>query len=121
VREARFDPSIVERLAEQEDRAGETWQWVDELTGDWIAAHVRGLGSTRRIDLAALAALPSVLRRAAMWQVMKDTGRPMRVDFGHASRALEVATPGGPPRVDAPGLRLERIGSDVVLTSRGRK
>src|SRR5439155_11246004 len=106
-------------LAHQADLARETWQWVDQLASDWIAAHVRGLGSTRRIELAALATLPSALRRAAMWQVMKDTGRPMRVDFAHVSRALEVATPGGPPRVDAPGLRVVRVGRDVVLTSRG--
>jgi tRNA(Ile)-lysidine synthase len=116
--EERFNPAIVDVLADEADLARETWQWLHDETVEWRATHVRAEGCARRINLAALAALPVVRRRAAMWHVLTEAGRSPLVGFAHVSSALRVADPHGPPAFDLPGARLERIGGEVVLTNR---
>jgi tRNA(Ile)-lysidine synthase len=117
--ERRFNGAIVDVLADEAALAGETWQWLHELSADWTAAHVRGEGDVRRIDIAALAPLPPARRRAAMWHLMTDICAWRGVRFAHVSTALRVADACGPASVDVPGGRLERIGSEVVLTKKG--
>jgi tRNA(Ile)-lysidine synthase len=116
--ETRFNPSIVDVLANEADLAREAWQWLHELATSWIAAHVRGAGTVRRIDVSALDALPAAGRRLVFWQVMNEVAGTRPVGFGHVSAALRVADPRGPAAVDVPGLRVERIADEVVLSDR---
>jgi len=116
--ETRFNPSIVDVLAHEAGLAREMWQWLDQLAGDWIAAHVRTPGGATRIDLATWPSLPPVLRRTVLWRVMGEAGRGCRVGFNHVAAALEVAEPRGPASFDAPGIRVQRVGGEIVLTSR---
>jgi tRNA(Ile)-lysidine synthase len=116
--ERRFNPAITDVLADEADLARETWQWLHGLTVEWTASHVRAEGCARRIDLAALAALSPVRRRAAMWHVLAEAGRSPLVGFAHVSNALRVVDPRGPAAIDLPGARVQRIGDELVLTRR---
>jgi tRNA(Ile)-lysidine synthase len=116
--EARFNPAIVEVLADEADVARETWRWLHELTIEWAANHVRAEGAERRIELADLAALPLARRRAVMWHLLSEVGGSRPVGFRHVSEALRVADPGGPSALNVPGARVERIGDHVVLRRR---
>jgi tRNA(Ile)-lysidine synthase len=116
--EHRFNPSIVDVLADEAELARETWQWLHALTHGWVAAHVRGDGPVRRIDLASLAALPAAGRRLVFWTVLNDLAGSQAVGFGHVSSAMRVADPCGPAATDVPGVRVERLAGEVVLTGR---
>ena len=116
--EARFNPSIADVLANEADLARETWSWLRRLAGEWIASHVRTAADAREFDLGGWSALPPVLRRTVLWRMM-NAAAASRVSFDHVSRALEIAGSRGPLASEAPGVRVERVGSTVVLTSRG--
>src|SRR2546428_2949444 len=70
------------------------------------------------MDLEALNRLPPPLRRVVVWRVMTELARGRPVGFDHAAAALRVAATDGPSALDAPGQRVERIGSSLVLTGR---
>ena len=114
----RFNPAIVDVLASEADVAREAWDWLQATADEAARRMVRVDGGTRAIDLEEFNRLPAAMRRLVMWRVMTDAARDRPVGFEHVSAALRVATPDGPSAIDAPGHRLERIGSRVVLTSR---
>jgi len=118
--QARFNPSSIDVLANEADLARETWDWLDRLAAEWIAAHVSVAGNTRQFDLAGWPSLPAVLRRTVLWQVMNGVGTG-RVGFDHVAQALEVADSRGPSAFQAPRVRVERIGGKVVLTGKDRE
>jgi tRNA(Ile)-lysidine synthase len=115
---ARFNPSIVDGLANEAELARETWQMLDEHAARWIAAHVRPAADGRQFEVAVWATLSSAMRRAVLWQVMNGVAARL-LGFRHVARALEVAGASGPSAMEAPGVRVERVGPVVVLTSRG--
>jgi tRNA(Ile)-lysidine synthase len=121
--EARFNPAIVDALADQAEIARETWGWLDALTAD-LDAHVVRRSMTadnipvREIDVGALHAAPLALRRALVWRLMSEVAGGRPIAFGHVDAAIRLMDEGGETRVDFPGQRLERIGASVVLTGR---
>ena len=121
--EARFNPGIVDVLADQAEVSRETWAWMDAMASDLDARSVRRSttpdGAVRcEIDVAALSAAPLALRRALLWRVMSEVAGRRPIAFGHVAAALRLAEERGGTRIDVPGQRLQRIGPSVVLTGR---
>ncbi len=118
---ARFNPAIIDVLADEAEVAREMWVWlqavVDEAAVELVLSP-EGARDVRTIDLEALNRLPPPLRRVVVWRVMTQLARSRAVGFDHAAAALRVAAPDGPSALDAPGQRVERIGSSLVLTGR---
>ena len=120
---ARFNPRIVDVLADQADLARETWAWLDATSAELDAQLVRrstttGGAPVREIDAAALRAAPRALGRALVWRVMTELAGRRPVTFGHVDAVVRFIDEQGAARVDLPGQRLERIGGRVVLTGR---
>jgi tRNA(Ile)-lysidine synthase len=120
---ARFNPRIVDVLADQADLARETSAWLDATSAELDAQIVRRSTTTagapvREIDAAALRFAPRALGRALVWRVMTELAGRRPVTFGHVDAVVRFIDEQGAARVDLPGQRLERIGGSVVLTGR---
>ena len=117
----RFNPAIVDVLADEAEMARETWVWLQGVA-DQVGAEVvlapDGADDVRAMDLEALRGLPPPLRRVVVWRLMTELARGRAVGFDHVTAALRVASTDGPSAVDAPGQRVERIGSRLVLRGR---
>jgi len=120
--EARFNPGIVEVLADQAEIARETWAWMHAATTDLDAQVIRRSmtadNTLVQIDVAALRAAPLAVQRALMWRLMSEVAGGRPIAFGHVDAAIRLMDEGGETQVDFPGQRLERIGASVVLTGR---
>ena len=88
--EARFNPAIVDVLADEAELAREAWQWLDAAAKELAARLVRPraaqgpTGATRWT--CRLVALPLALRRAVLWRRCDVAGlRP--ISFGHVDAA----------------------------------
>jgi tRNA(Ile)-lysidine synthase len=119
----RFNPGIVDVLADEAALARDVWAWQEALAADAAAQVVRspaaaGRDAVREIDVAALIALPLALRRAVLWRVMNELAGGRPIGFGHVDAAIRLIDRHANGRVDLPGQRLERIGPRLVLTGR---
>jgi tRNA(Ile)-lysidine synthase len=132
--EDRFNPRIVDVLADEADLVRDILQWIQAEADKLLARSHRpreagrpssGPGSdasdfrleTSYLTIDTLMAAPPALRQFALWQAMNTAavGRP--VSFEHVQSALRLLeSPGG--TVDFPGHRLERQGGLLVLTGR---
>ncbi|HEY2907561.1 MAG TPA: tRNA lysidine(34) synthetase TilS [Vicinamibacterales bacterium] len=119
--EARFNPNIIETLATEADLARDEWLWMTEaaaaLRGD-ISATVPSDGQVAvTLELDRLAAAPPALARMLVWNAMIEAAGGRSISYDHVAAALRLmkSERGG---FDAPGQRVERIGSRLVLTSR---
>jgi tRNA(Ile)-lysidine synthase len=121
--ERRFNPAIVDVLADQADVSRETWTWMDAAAAD-LDAHVVQRAATLdgaavcEIDIAALLAAPVALQRALLWRVMTEIAGGRSIAFGHVAAALRLMEERDGTCADFPGQRLKRIGQRVVLTGR---
>jgi tRNA(Ile)-lysidine synthase len=117
---ARFNPNIVDVLADEADVARECWEWMEAVVADLSARLVRpgaarGMQRVLEIDVAGLTAAPLALQRAVVWRAMTEVAGGRPVSFNHVEAARRLA---GDGRMDAPGQRLERIGPQLVLRGR---
>jgi tRNA(Ile)-lysidine synthase len=120
----RFNPAVVDALANQAELARDEWLWMlDELSNRNIK------GATWNPDLGGwtfervvLVSLPRALRRVLLWRSMNDAAGGRTVSLQHVNAVMrmvesDVAT----GCVDAPGHIVERICDRVVLrTGRSR-
>ena len=113
----RFNPRIVEVLAAEAELARADEQLLDELAAAWARKHLGHQSGGTRIDAAALAALPQALAWRVLLRAMREAAGGRLIGFDHVQQAWDAVTAGG-PAFDAPGHRVERTGSFVVLTSR---
>ncbi len=120
--EARFNPAIVDVLADEADIARETWRWIDAAADTLAADADRSTdlplgGGSVALDIAALDAAPAAVRRFAVWRAMTAVSGGRPIAFAHVAAALRLVhqEAGG---LDAPGQRVERDGSRLVLTGR---
>jgi tRNA(Ile)-lysidine synthase len=117
--EQRFNPAIVDVLADEADLARELWSWMDSLATELAARLVRPVSDeVREIEVAGLSELPMALRRAVLHRVLSDLAGFRPISFGHVDAAIRLTDQLVDGRVDLPGQRLERIGSRLVLTGR---
>jgi tRNA(Ile)-lysidine synthase len=119
--EARFNPGIVNVLADEAEIARGLCEWIDATAAGLAAQLVRssnvpGEELVREIDVAGLSAAPVALQRALLWRVMSELAAGRPIGFGHIEAARRLTQQGG--RIDAPGQRLQRIGRHIVLTGR---
>jgi len=121
--QARFNPGIVEVLADQADLARDAVGWMDAAAADLDAAIVRRSRTTDgaarcEIDVEGLGAAPVALQRALLWRLMSEVAAPRPIGYGHVEAARRLIGEPGGTRVDLPGQRLQRIAAKVVLTGR---
>lgn len=120
----RFNPRIVDVLAAEAARARDEWRWMeaaaDELLAAATTAGTAAGGPCRWVfEADALRAMPPALRRVVLWRAMQEASGGRAIGGHHVEAAVDLvesATPRG--AFDAPGQRVERVGSQVVLISR---
>ncbi len=121
--ESRFNPAVVDVLAGEASMARELWEWQDATAAELAGRLVRevpavGRESRREIEVAALAAIPLVLRRAVLWRVMTELAAPRAIAFDHVDAAIRLMEEAVDAGVDVPGQRVQRKGGRLVLTGR---
>ncbi len=115
--EERFNPAVVDALAHEAVILQEQHAYLTEVAGAWLARSSQVSENRIALELEELKVASPAIRRAVLWQAMRVLARRKAVSFTDVERAIEVAL-AGPPRFDGPGVRVERIGSAVVLTGR---
>ena len=105
---ADFNPNIARVLAREADLSRDVWSWLESELDRFGAD----------LDVERLRAAPPALRRLALWRAMTigAGGRP--IDAAHVQAALALLDGSEGASVDAPGVRVHRIGSRIVLTNR---
>jgi tRNA(Ile)-lysidine synthase len=120
---ARFNPGIVDVLADQAQLARDASAWMDGIAADLDASIVRrstlaGGVLVLEIDVAILQTAPLALRRALLWRVIREVAGARPIAFGHVEAALGLIDGADESSIDLPGQRVDRIGGSVVLTGR---
>jgi tRNA(Ile)-lysidine synthase len=113
----RFNPSVVDALADAAEIARGDWAWMNREARTVFDGAVTRDGDRWTIDAAALAGHPVPLIRLVVYQTMTAAGGRRAIGFEDVDRAVELLRAGGPP-FDAHGQRVERIASRLVLTGR---
>jgi tRNA(Ile)-lysidine synthase len=113
----RFNPSIVDVLADAAALAREEWAWMQGVADEHARQLCRWTGRVCRIDAARLAGLPTGLARLVLREAMVQASGGRAISFAHVNEGLRASRLAA-ASLDLPGHRLERIGGDVVLTGR---
>lgn len=119
--QARFNPGIVDVLADEAALARETWQLVREAADTLYAGLTAGASqpvNQRRLDLAALGGAAPALRRAVVWRAMTEVAGGRPISFAHTEAALRLIDGDRDGELDLPGHRMERRGVWLVLMGR---
>src|SRR5262245_21112406 len=114
--ERRFNPSIVDALAEESELAREAYQYLENAAREHFSRIVRVEGDRWILDSVALAGCPGAIARQVVRQALTEAARGRAIRFADVRRTLDVVA--GATAFDGPGQRVERIGDVVVLTSR---
>jgi tRNA(Ile)-lysidine synthase len=110
----RFNPAIVDVLAHEAELARETWAWLESVASQFEKGDP---SPDPFFEVERLLAAPPPLRRLVLWRAMNAAAGGRSVSFEHVDAALRLLNADS-GAVDAPGHRVERIGSRVVLTGR---
>jgi len=113
----RFNPSVIDALADAAEIAREEWIWMSSEAAAVVAGVVTRSGDRWVIDAAALTSRPMPLVRLVVHQTMTAAAGGRPIGFEEVDRAVELLRSGGAP-FDAHGQRVERIASTLVLTGR---
>jgi tRNA(Ile)-lysidine synthase len=115
--ETRFNPSIVDVLADEAEIAREEWRWMDAQAGVLAEQVTRRDTEEYRLDAGALAEAPTALAHVVLLRAMSTISGGRAVAFRHVKAALDLTRGDGAP-FDAPGQRVQRLGGELVLTRR---
>jgi tRNA(Ile)-lysidine synthase len=118
--ERRFNPSVVEALADAAEIARGDWTWLVDEASRWTARAVRHAGHRVTLDCAVLADAPEAVARVVVRDALLVAGDGRPVPFEAVERARELMQGNGRGAFHLPGQIVERIGSHVVLTGRPR-
>jgi tRNA(Ile)-lysidine synthase len=113
----RFNPRVVDALAAHASLARADQEFLQELADEWLHANVRREAGIFMVDAQGLLRLAPAIGSRVLHELMKRAGSTRLIGFDHVERSWSVVR-GETARFDAPGHRLERVGADVVLTSR---
>ncbi|MFN7980274.1 MAG: tRNA lysidine(34) synthetase TilS [Vicinamibacterales bacterium] len=115
---SRFNPRIVQTLALEADLAREDEAYFAPLVDAWVAEHVRRpKDGVVQLERAALASVPTAVAWRVLHLLMREAAGRRPVSKIHVALAWDVVA-GQAPAWDGPHHRLERVGADVVLTTR---
>lgn len=115
---SRFNPRIVQTLSLEADLAREDEAYFTPLVDGWIAASVARPGAgVIRLNREALASLPTAVAWRVLHVLMREAAGGRSVSKIHIALAWELVME-RTSACDGPHHRLERVGADVVLTSR---
>jgi len=110
--ERRFNPAVVDVLADEAELARETWLWMEREVSNFTP-------QSGEFDVPTLRAAPEALRRFALWKAMNVAARGRPVSFQHVEAALELLESQADCSVDVPGHTVQRLGARLVLTTGG--
>jgi len=113
----RFNPSIVDVLADEADLAREEWRWMRTVADDEFARVVRVDAAATSVDMVELAGLPIALTRMVVRRALLERAADGAISFAHVEQVLRLGREDGPP-FDLPGQRVQRIGPAIVLTNK---
>ena len=123
--ERRFNPAIVDVLADEAALARDVWEWMeaaaDEVSAQALQACWRSAEDGAHVwqfDIGSLTAAPIALRRLVVWRAMAQAAAGRSVSFAHVDAALRLIADEGDNAIDAPGQRVQRIGARLVLRGR---
>jgi tRNA(Ile)-lysidine synthase len=105
--ETRFNPAVVDVLADEAELAREVWAWME--------AECERFGSD--LDVARLRAAPRALARLVVWRALTSASGGRPISFNHVDAALRLIEHAD-AAVDLPGQHVQRIGPRLVLTPR---
>jgi tRNA(Ile)-lysidine synthase len=117
--ERRFNPSIVDVLADEADIAREEWRWMDQAVRDASRELVRHPDDhVWTVQAGRLGALPPALARMVVRGALVEAASGKHVSFRHVEAARRLARRDA-GRIDAPTVSVERVGDVLVLTNKG--
>ncbi|MBI3400977.1 MAG: tRNA lysidine(34) synthetase TilS [Acidobacteria bacterium] len=105
--ETRFNPSVVDVLADEAELAREVWAWMEGECDRFGPA----------LDVERLRAAPRALARLVVWRALNGASGGRPISFNHVDAALRLIAHAD-ATVDLPGQRVQRIGPRIVLTPR---
>jgi tRNA(Ile)-lysidine synthase len=108
--ETRFNPNVVDVLADEAELAREVWAWME--------AECERFGSD--LDVTRLRAAPPALARLVVWRALNAASGGRPIAFNHVDAALRLIDHAD-AAVDLPGQHVQRIGPRIVLTPRGTR
>jgi tRNA(Ile)-lysidine synthase len=112
--QARFNPSIVETLANEAALFRDIWLWMEDTSAAFGA-------SPHELEIDDLSRLPNALRRLVIWQAMIAAAEGRQITSDHVAdviRLMEAGRDADGKGIDAPGHHVQRIGGRIVLTRR---
>ena len=113
----RFNPGIVDALAAEAALARVDQAFLQRQADEWTSARVRADADGWRVDAQALAALPPAIGFRVLHELMMRAGSTRTIGFDAVERAWSVVEAEA-TAVDGTRHRVERVGPDVVLSSR---
>ena len=121
--ERRFNPAIVDVLADEAALARDIWEWMEGAADELSAraetcSHSAKGDAVWQLDIGALRAAPVALRRLVVWRAMVRAADGRPVSFDHVEAALRLIVDEGGPPIDAPRQRVQRVGARLVLSGR---
>ncbi len=112
--QARFNPSIVETLADEAGLLRDVWTWMEEASAPFRQM-------PHELDIPALNRLPIALGRLVVWQAMTAASGGRQVNADHVAAVIRLMQAGDEADgkgIDAPGHQVQRIGGRIVLQGR---
>ena len=122
--ERRFNPAIVDVLADEAALARDVWEWMEAAADGLSAQALQGCSTSTeanevwQLDIGVLSAAPMALRRLVVWRAMARAAGGRPVSFGHVEAAVRLIADEGGSAIDAPGQRVQRVGARLVLRGR---
>ena len=107
--EGRFNPSIVDVLAEESELARDEYQWLEVAADQQYGQVVSSDGRRRMINASRLGECPLALQRMIVRRAMTEAARGRTIRFVDVQRTIDL-TGLDAPSFDGPGQRVERIG-----------
>jgi tRNA(Ile)-lysidine synthase len=123
--QARFNPRIFDVLADEAELARDVSIWLEASARELLciarpqrATRVEETGGEVVLDVARFMAAPVPVRRFAVWRAMTTIAAGTPISFGHVQAVLRLFEGEQAGPIDLPRHQAERLGSNVVLTSR---
>jgi tRNA(Ile)-lysidine synthase len=114
----RFNPAIIDTLADEAALMRDVWIWAEGVSAPFFQA-------PGTLEIAALRRTPLALRRLIVWRALGAASGGRQISLDHVAsvvRLIEAGPDADNPAerkvIDAPGLRVQRIGGRIVINKR---